>query len=228
MVRVATLRNKSMFLLSRESLDPPFDTQIFEDVAIKVLELHSAIASWSESLPEDWTFSTRSSSESLNWRGHAYSNTSHTYSTHGHAAIWNRYRAIQLIVNSICLRSLSHQLETVDYPSQHSLVVTQQQACRNNMELLTADLCAGVLFFFNSLDPTGLRTLQLGKFTITTDDEIIPKVAGLLAWPLTVAVSCEYIPESQRQWLKGKLKIVAKSLGDAVLESVVEQGEFRF
>lgn len=96
------------------------------------------------------------------------------------------------------------------------------------MELLTADLCAGVLFFFNSLDPTGLRTLQLGKFTITTDDEILPKVAGLLAWPLTVAVSCEYIPESQRQWLKGKLKIVAKSLGDAVLESVVEQGEFRF
>jgi hypothetical protein len=228
MVRVATLRNKSMFLLSGESFDPPFDTQPFEDVAIKALELHSAITSWSENLPEDWTFSTRSSSESLNGRGNVYSNISHTYSTHGHAAIWNRYRATQLIVNSIRLRSLSHQLETLDYPSQRSFVVLQQEACRNNMELLTTDLCAGVVFFFNSLDPTGLRTLQLGKFTITTDDEILPKVAGLLAWPLTVAVSCEYIPESQRQWLKGKLKIIAKSLGDAVLESVVEQGEFRF
>ncbi len=90
------------------------------------------------------------------------------------------------------------------------------------------NLCAGVPFFFNSLESTGLRTLQLGKFTITTDDEILPKVAGLLAWPLTVAISCEYIPKPQRLWLKSKLKIVAKSLGDAVLESVVEQGEFRF
>jgi hypothetical protein len=96
------------------------------------------------------------------------------------------------------------------------------------MEAIANDLCGGVPFFFNSLDSTGVRSIRVGKYTITTDDEILPKMACLLAWPLAVAISCEYIPEPQRQWLKDKLKLVAKSCGDAVLESVVEQGEFRF
>jgi hypothetical protein len=53
-------------------------------------------------------------------------------------------------------------------------------------------------------------------------------MAGLLAWPLAVAVSTEAVPEPQRQWLERKLKIVASSLGDSILESVAEKREFRF
>lgn len=228
-VRVATLRAKSVHLFSVTNVQSPSDTSQSEAVEAEAEDLDTRLVAWSQTLPEDWKISVQSPPPSSGGEIFTHNNIVHNYSSHGHATIWNRYRALCLVVNSIRLRSLSSQLQTLEYPSQRSFVAIKQDAVRTNMEQITNDLCAGVPFFFNSLQPNGMRTIQLGKYTITTtDDEILPKMGGLLAWPLAVAVSTEYIPEPQRQWLKSKLRVVAKSLGDAVLESVVDQGEFRF
>ena len=227
MIRVAALRTESLNLLLGNT-EFPTDTLRSEDIAAKAQDLDTALGSWSQSLPEDWIFSIRPSPATPGERDNSYNDAVHEYPTHGHAAVWNRYRAVRLIVNSILIRCLAHQLQSLEYSSQRSFVVIQQETVRASMQLIINELCAGVPFFFNSLDPTGLRSIKLGKYSFTTDDEIFPKMAALLAWPLTVAVSTEYIPEAERQWLKGRLKTVAKSLGDAVLECVVEQGEFRF
>jgi hypothetical protein len=228
MVRVAALRARSLALFSGKDAETCSDMHGSQAFAAETQNLDTALASWSQSLPEDWMFAIQTLPPNPDESDFTYNNIAHNYATHGHAAIWNRYRAIRLIVDSIRIRSLTHLIQTMEYQSQRSFVAIQQESIRTSMEAITNDLCGGVPFFFNSLDPTGLRSIKMGKYTITTDDEILPKMAGLLAWPLTVAISCEYIPEPQRQWLKGKLKLVAKSCGDAVLESVVEQGEFRF
>ena len=228
MVRVAALRTKSLALLYRETAEPSSDIVESEDLAAEAQNLDTALASWPLSLPEKWMF-CRPPPSPIAWEHkHTYNGIVHSYATHGHAAIWGRYRAIRLIVNSIRIRHFNYQLRTVDYPSQRSFIAIQQQAIRTTIEVITAELCGCVPFFFNQLDQAGTRLIMMGKYTIKTSDEILPKMAALLAWPLTVAISCEYIPEPHRQWLKCKLSVVAKSLGDAVLESVVEQGEFRF
>jgi hypothetical protein len=228
MVRVAALRTKSLALLYREIAEPSSDIVESEDLAAEAQNLDTALASWPISLPEKWMFCHSPPSSISAEHNHNYNGVVHSYATHGHAAIWGRYRAIRLIVNSICIRCLAFQLQKLNNPSQCSFIAIQQKAIRAIMEVVATELCGYVPFFFNQLDQTGMRSILMGKYTIRTNEEILPKMAALLAWPLTVAISCEYIPEPQREWLKGKLSVAAKSLGDAVLESVVEQGEFRF
>jgi hypothetical protein len=232
MVRVASLRTKSLTLLSGNAPELHSDTSHSEDIAVKAQELDAALATWPRTLPDNWKFSTSPPIPDYPENDYFYNGLAHDYTTHGHAAIWNRYRASRIIVNSIRIRALSNHLQTLQYPSQRSFVIIQQESCRENIQSLTDDLCGGVPFFCNILDPTGdvatPRSLKLEKYIFRTDDEIFPKMAGLLAWPLTIGVSTEYVPEAQRQWLKGRLRVVAESLGDAILESVVEQGEFRF
>lgn len=91
---------------------------------------------------------------------------------------------------------------------------------RQNLDTVSSELRGDVTFFMDkpaSPDSDGLGAL-----------EISPKLAGLVAWPLAVAVSTENVPEPQRRWLQEKLKVVAGSLGDSVLEAVAERGEFKF
>ncbi len=228
MVRVAALRTKSLALLYNEIAGPSFDIIGSEDLAAEAQNLDTALASWPMSLPEKWRFCRLPPSSISGEYTQTYNGIVHSYATHGHAAIWGRYRSIRLIVNSIRIRYFTYQLQTVNYPSQRSFIAVQQQAILATIEVIAAELCGCVPFFFNQLDQTGTRSILMGKYSIRTSEEILPKMAALLAWPLTVVISCEYIPEPHRQWLKGKLSVVAKSLGDAVLESVVEQGEFRF
>jgi hypothetical protein len=72
-------------------------------------------------------------------------------------------------------------------------------------------------------------SIKTGDKVVHSDCEILPRMASLLAWPLTVAVSSEYLPKPHKRWLLSRLKMVADSLGDAVLESMVENGEeFKF
>lgn len=228
MVRVAALRTKSLALLYGNAAGPSSDIVESERLAAEAQNLDTALASWPISLPEKWMFSCPPPSSISGKYDHTYNGIVHSYPTHGHAAIWSRYRAIRLIVNSIRIRYLTCQLQTLDYPSQRSFIAIQQQAIRATMEVITSELCGCVPFFFNHLDQTGMRSILMGKYTIRSNEEILPKMAALLAWPLTVAISCEYISDPQREWLKDKLSAVAKSLGDAVLDSVVDQGEFRF
>lgn len=229
MVRVANLRAKSLALDKQSPLQ--LDGQQWKDVSTEAEELDIALVSWSQALPEDWQFSAHPSPANTDppESDLLYTGPVHLYKTHGHAAIWIRYRAIRLIVNSIRNRTLSKLLQCVCHGD---LIVAQRELCQKNIESITNDMCGSVPFFFNfPNDPAGtpgLKSIRLGKFIINTDDAILPKMAILLAWPLAVAVSTDGIPDPQRQWLRYRLKVAANSLGDAVLESVAERAEFRF
>jgi hypothetical protein len=229
MVRVANLRAKSLAL--GKNVTVPCREQQWKDVATEAQELDAALVAWSRAVPEGWKFSTHPSPINLDSPGSnlLYNGPVHIYTTHGHATIWNRYRAIRLIVNSIRNRALSNLLQ---FPWQCSLIIAQLDLCQRNINSVTNDLCGSVPFFFNSPDSTGegtgSRSIRVGNFVISSDREILPKMAILLAWPLAVAVSTDGVPEPQRQWLRRRLKIVANSVGDAILESVAEQAEFRF
>jgi hypothetical protein len=229
MVRTANLRAQSLALAKDLALAT--DEQPWVDLATEARELDDALVSWSQELPEDWKFSTLASPAIMNPAESDlfYHGPVHIFTTHGHGAIWLRYRAICLIVNSIRNRALSRLVES---PLHGESVVAQQELCQKNIESTANDMCGSVPFFFNlPNDPAGtpgLKSIRLGKSIFSTDDDILPKMAIFLAWPLTVALNTDGVPNPQRQWLRYRLKIAASSLGDAVLESVAERSEFRF
>jgi len=230
MVRVAALRAQSLTLFLQKNSTLPSLAQHSKDIATGAQELDIALASWSGALPADWKFSTQPSPAGPDSTDmdHLYDGSVHIYATHGHAALWNRYRAVRLIVNSIRLRSLSTLCQC---PSQRSFGVAQPDECQKIMDSLAKDLCGSVPFFFTSRhanqDGAGLRFIRIGNTVIRTEREILPQMATLLVWPLAVAVNTEGVPNPQRQWLKHRLRSGADALGDAILESVVE-GEFKF
>ncbi|KAF2476004.1 uncharacterized protein BDR25DRAFT_212412 [Lindgomyces ingoldianus] len=224
-LRAAGLRARSLHLFknnsgpkSRDSggtdcCSPPSHRGISREVAAEAQDLDAAFVTWSKTAPEEWRYSTIDSRTTTT--DELYDCPVHAYASHGHAAVWNRYRAVRLIVNSIRIRSLATLIQC---PMQASYVNSQQEieTSQKNIESLARDLCGGVLFFFHSCNP-----LIIGG-------AMPQKMAALLAWPLTVAVSTEGVPGPQRRWLLERLNIVAEILGDVMLASVISKGEFRF
>lgn len=101
------------------------------------------------------------------------------------------------------------------------------------MASLSRDLCRSVPFSLTSLanpahDTEFSRVIKIGGKEVYTNDEILPKLAILLAWPLTLAISTDGVPEPEKLWLKQQLKSIAGSLGDAVLDTLTEESEFKF
>ncbi|KAI1204418.1 uncharacterized protein F4807DRAFT_465652 [Annulohypoxylon truncatum] len=224
MVRVASLRARSLHIFLPKS--ERFSSQLSPiDIASEARDLDMSLESWSRNVPEDWRFSTQPdlSIDSM------FDGLVHTYTSHGHATIWNRYRALHIIVNSIRKRAL---FVASQCSSQTISTNMEQEMCLEKISLLSADLCRAIPFF---IVPQPLRhnspfegPSRVNENAANAHYEILPKLATLLAWPLTLAVSTDAVPEPQKQWLKTKLKSIAKSLGDSILETVAEQSEFRF
>ena len=227
------------------------------DIATEARTLDIDLTKWSWRVPEDWHFSTvddpgnttgKPNASSFNGRVHKYADLSQ-------ALIWIRYRALRLITNSIMLRCLT--TARVLEPSLTHLF-SKADLLKKIIDSLATEMCASVPYFFattstppidtsasaanppphphytpGTSEPAGLGTPCLTTMhpAVSTNHvtaAILPKIAGLLAWPLTVAVSTEHIPDAQRDWLRAKLLQAAHALGDLVLEAVAKEGEFKF
>ncbi|KAI0108018.1 hypothetical protein F4814DRAFT_41511 [Daldinia grandis] len=223
MVRAAALRERSLCLFLPKSAR--FSSQPRpSDLEAEAQTLDSALESWPTTLPKDWEFTTQSSSASE----FTLDGVINAYATYGHAATWCRYYAVRLIVNSIRNRALSVMAQC---SLQMVSVVPEQDICLGKMASLGIELCRSIPGFFTSVptegDHTAARETVIND-NVRVDQEIKPKLATLIAWPLILAINIENIPEFQRQWLKDKLKFVAGTLGDTILKTVTEKNELKF
>ncbi|KAI0880670.1 uncharacterized protein GGS22DRAFT_81726 [Annulohypoxylon maeteangense] len=226
MVRVASLRSRSLHIFLPKG--ERFSSQLSPiDIASEARDLDIALESWSRNVPEDWKFSTHQDP----LIDATFDGLIHTYASHGHATIWNRYRAVHIIINSVRKRALS----IASHCSSQSISTNmEQELCLEKISLLSTDLCRCIPFFIASQPVTENSPPKESTSANDADNatnvryEILPKLATLLAWPLTLAVSTDAVPEPQKQWLKVKLKSIARSLGDSILETVAEQSEFKF
>lgn len=225
MVRVAALRVKSLLLFLPKSAR--FSDELRpSEIVLEARDLDTDLESWWRTIPEDWKFSVEHSPES----DATLEELVHVYPTHGHATIWNRYRAIHLIVNSIRRRALSVMAQC---SSAAVMVNAEQEECLEKIGSISRDLCRGVSVFLtspvDSTHDTGFsRMIKIGGKIVYTNDRILPKLATLLAWPLTLAISTDGVPEPQNLWLKMQLKYIVSALGDAVLDTITEGGGFKF
>ncbi|KAJ5604454.1 hypothetical protein N7510_009608 [Penicillium lagena] len=198
MIQVADIRAKAQNCL--QAGVSIFQLGQLDELVLGARQLDSALVEWTQRIPSDWTFF-----ENL---GSAYTeNSLPCYTSRGYAATLNRYRAVRLIINSLRIRLLS----TMSRITQS--MGTELEQCQANISSLTACLCHSIPSFFD---------------VATTEHNITPKMAIVLAWPLTVAVSTEAVPTTQRKWLQDRLHTVASVIGADRLHTVAESGEFNF
>lgn len=224
MVRVAAFRSRALSFFSTDSPALPTSTADLSAIANTGKELDDDLTKWASSVPEEWKAKRTHVESSRGDDGDAlYSDLCNTYNSHGHASLWLRHRALRLIINSIFIKFIDVRMQTgVD--TDHLL--WKQNRMRGNLISISTDLCEDVPYFFSY--PSAQKSPRVGGNEERFTHAILPKLAALLAWPLAIAVSTENVPEPQRQWLQRKLKVAADCLGDSVLESVAERGEFRF
>ncbi|KAI2467975.1 hypothetical protein F4781DRAFT_432816 [Annulohypoxylon bovei var. microspora] len=224
LVRVASLRARSLHMFLPKS--ERFSSQLSPvDIASEARDLDIVLESWSRNIPEDWQFFTQPDPST----DATFDGMVHVYASHGLATIWNRYRAIHIIIISIRKRALSVASQC---SSQTISTNMEQEMCHEKIVLLSTDLCRGIPFFIRSQpvthDSPSEGPSRINDNYISAHYEILPKLATLLAWPLALAVSTDAVPEPQKQWLRIKLKSIAKSLGDSILATVADQSEFKF
>lgn len=225
MIRVLILRHKSVALFREIDAAAPRSIEKAVAVALEADTLDRDLMAWPLTLPPNWNFeiiwtqsqSTPSTIAPTNLPRHIYASV-------GHAAVWNRYRALRLITNCIHQRSLLSFQPSM----RHDAIETSFTKCQENINALAEEMCGGVQF---QVDPqTSNKSPQpaIIEYSMASLDDLHPSVAGSLAWPLTVAVSIESVPPLEKSWLKAALRAVARKLGHTLLESVTDQGEFRF
>jgi hypothetical protein len=241
MLRVSQLRGNSLHLFGNQDLHfprgcctllpsiPPPSPKV---IALEAEVLDAELAIWSENVPKDWEYSTWLRSNPQNATGAPTTNREaeihavHEYTSHAHATNWNRYRAVRMIVNSIHIRALE---EMKICPVEFDGATARQQICLQRIHDIGPELCGGVRYFFNTPSTeNGTYSIKIGDSIVHSEREILPKMAALVAWPLTVATCTEYVPDVHRSRLRERLGVVAEALGDKVLEDVSEMVEFKF
>lgn len=95
-------------------------------------------------------------------------------------------------------------------------------------ELLATDLCRDVPVFFEAANGVQHKPGSQADHFAGTDGEILPQMAGIIAWPITVALSAEAVPRTHKQWLLHRLKAIAKVIGADVLDTFLETVELKY
>jgi hypothetical protein len=230
MIQVAALRSKVLKILRERERALISSANRVRDVVIEAGNLDTALASWPQGMLEEWRFSVQSfadRSEQTTMSHFLFNPSVHSYTTHGHAVVWMRYRAVRLIVCSIRMRLLSILKGQLSIDAGIG-------GCQEDISSLATDMCYSVPYFFSSdakrddSDEPRPASVRIVENAICPERKIVPRIATLLAWPLAVAVSTEAVPKAQKEWLQRKLKTVARVQGDAALESIAETEEFKF
>lgn len=211
MIHVAEIRCKALKLQQAAKSDGHVSLRTTKRLLDEALVLDAALCSWPCIAADDYRYSTfpfnSSQYDGLPFCG----DSAHKYKSYSHAAVWNRFRAIRMIVNSVITRLITALIECAPAAS---LVNVQLQKSLADICGLASDMCQSIPYFFNFKRPTV--------------DTIMPKVVTTLAWPLTVAIGIKTIPDADVRWFRWTLQTVAEALGDGVLEQIALGNEFEF
>jgi hypothetical protein len=223
MVRVASFRSRALAFFSNTSSALSTSIPDLEYLAHTGKELEDDLVKWAESMSGEWKAYRQDpemESDTNENNNETYDGLFNSYTSHGHASLWIRQRALRLIINSIFIKFIAVRMQN---STDHEHLRWKQNRMRGNLASTSSELCGDVAFFFSRSPEEGSNTADMHG-----EHAVLPRLASLLAWPLAVAVSTENVPEPQRDWLQHRLRLVASSLGDAILGRVADRGAFIF
>jgi hypothetical protein len=220
MVRVASLRATSLFLLKIGS-PPLLNVKDLQSIATEAQILDADLTYWSSEIADLWAYSTHQEVPELRQPEIVFQSKYHVYASHGHAILWNRYRAMHIIVKSICIRCLKAMM---NLNHRTSLFEQNIETCQKDINRLSADFCQSLPFFFQLYR----KTLRETGYSTEPYRKTIPRIIAPIGWPLAILISSEFVPTQQKSWLRSRLKFIADLFGNSVLQSIARREEFKF
>lgn len=229
MVRVAAFRARALAFFPQASAGLSTSTPDLDFLAHTGKQLENDLVDWAEAMSKSEEYSNCKERlptiPGIDVNLSTHEGHRNTYTSHGHASLWLRQRALRLIINSIFIKFISVRMQT---STDHAHLLWKQGHMKGNLESISQELCADVSYFFKVPQSCDGEALVPALMTAEGESAIPPNLANMLAWPLAIAVSTENVPEPQRKWLQGKLGNVADSLGDAILHDVRRRDAFVF
>lgn len=187
--------------------------------------LDDTLIFWAKDLPSEdrYIVSKLQSGEHLESNSRILEDEIHIYRTVGHAGLWNRYRALRLLLNDITLRCLSTLPPLDDHLDDFTLEAFASLV-DHKMQHTATDLCASIPYILGLVCPDLSSSISTSTIKTTNPQSLKATVkagtASLLAWPLTIAMSVQYIPRKEREYLRARLLDVSAIIDDGVLERV--------
>jgi hypothetical protein len=184
MVRSATLQSDYLLALCR--------TQSSELRGLKheAKAIDLALKTWSECLHEDWKIASFDQS-----------------------TMWMRYCAVRMLVNDIHIHVL---LSSISPEEQDVKTFDQVNACEHKVRKLADDICSSSQFFFRDSQAARCRSDPNSDSGSSLANQgtpsIEPKMAAILAWPLSMALKTRYLQEAQRRGMVIMMGAIASAL----------------
>lgn len=208
-VRIVNLHYASTILKQEDGLQ----IEKAKELNKEAQELDRALQNWAAQIPSTNSYQPNILTESGHWpRRHFYSSIVYSYSSPGYAAAWAQYFATRMLINAIGLRVLElirpNSFIEPTYEQQRLPYMTQLQAM--------ADSLASTIPFCLERFKVGNPNSQL-PITLNKNEEIEPRLANLVGWPLTIASSLEGIDVRQRLWFRSELARIGRIIGDGML-----------
>ncbi|KAE8448474.1 hypothetical protein EG329_009355 [Mollisiaceae sp. DMI_Dod_QoI] len=181
--------------------------------------LDDDLITWANALPqEDW-YSTHTvqNDKSSNM---VFDGTIHIYPTEGHAGMWNRFRAVRLVVNEVILKTMSVLNKLPESNSN-----APEEAAKLKTTLLADDICASVPFMLGLIEVNemaGDNITVVSKTPSSLKFAVKASTASFLCWPLAMATMMSGISCLQHFYLRSRLIDVSEIVDDGVLERIAE------
>ncbi|KAK5684046.1 hypothetical protein LTS10_003910 [Elasticomyces elasticus] len=129
-----------------------------------------------------------------------------------HAVLWTQYCAARMLLTDSRRRLLETKyIDPICRPEANGLCVSVQQLT----DQLARQMQCAIAYLVTAIADTRSKCFVSGK---TRTDQIAPKAAMVIAWPLAIALSIDTIPEPQKQWMQKMAGTAAEVLGlDVIL-----------
>lgn len=208
-----------VFIQLRDASDGDFDNLLH---SARVMD--QEISDWARTIPTTWSYSAAMNVEDPASK----TKTSftplqvHKYPSFYIARVWNFYRVSRLIVQSVLIRALSRLSVSVSVSTDRGdgdEMDERTRIERGSLELVN-DICASVPFLLGDdlskmklPTPSVRRESERSRRPPPSDKESGPTRTGgrfSLIWPLYVACSSTSVPESQRDWMRTQLRLLAE------------------
>jgi hypothetical protein len=216
--RIAGLRYQlATFLRKKSSIESPHEiTSMAEELHNEAQEIDKALQTWANHFPITWSYQQHTLPDPHPWpMRDFYSPVVYSYSSPSYAAIWSRYFATRILLNSTHLRILKL------IPSMHDDFLDEQKlTCISLIKNMANGLASSI--------PLCLQRFEITKnsdpvsdhqlITLNTNKDIKPCMATLVVWPLTIASSIGDVDVKQKIWFKSELARLGRIVGFGVLE----------
>lgn len=170
---------------------------------------------WMKRVPEGWQWRTVAWEDSVPGgdfaKADVYPGRVDVYRDFYIASVWNMVRVSRLILASLVVRCAAWGCSPVDYRTTTEYAT----AARTCVDTIT-DIIASVPYHLGwHLKPERKHLLekQLSGFACGEDNALKGLAGYFLTWPLGCIQGQDYTTDSQRRWIKGRLKYIADELG---------------